>query len=98
MKTNSVLLQLQNIATACEVMHHIQHTPYGFTFFCFETDRFGGCFLQVTVDGDGTIRNTDDQRTMTLDEVRRAVPELRDELLKHRNMAHICELINAEYD
>lgn len=96
MKQYAVLLILTGIAHDAQVLWHKSDTPYGFCFFTFETDRFGGSFLQVTVDNDGNIKNTTDQRQMTIADIKNAVPKLRDELLKHRDLAALADFINSQ--
>lgn len=98
-KQQATLLCLISIAKDSHVDYEIspnRHT--GGAFFTFETDRFGGCFLGLHIDKDGCIANTDDQRQMTLADVKNAVPKLRDELLQQRDMAKVAEFINDQYD
>lgn len=98
-KQQATLLCLISIAKDSHVDYETspnRHT--GGAFFTYETDRFGGCFLGLHIDKDGGIANTDDQRQMTLADVKNAVPKLRDELLQQRDMAKVAEFINDQYD
>lgn len=98
-KQQATLLCLISIAKDSHVDYETSPTRYtGGAFFTFETDRFGGCLLGLHIDKDGGIANTDDQRQMTLGDVKNAVPKLRDELLQHRDMAKVAEFINDQYD
>lgn len=96
-KQQATLLCLISIAKDSHVDYET-HPSAGGAFFTFETDRFGGCFLTLYVQADGTITNTSTQKQMTLGDVKNAVPKLRDELLQHRDMAAVCEFINDQYD
>lgn len=98
-KQQATLLCLISIAKDSHVDYETSPNRYtGGAFFTFETDRFGGCFLTLYVQADGTITNTSTQKQMTLGDVKNAVPKLRDELLQHRDMAAVCEFINDQYD
>lgn len=96
-KQQATLLCLISIAKDSHVDYETSPNRYtGGAFFTFETDRFGGSFLQVTVDNDGNIKNTTDQRQMTIADIKNAVPKLRDELLKHRDLAALADFINSQ--
>ena len=92
-----MLLMLATIARQNNTLYET-HPSAGGAFFTYETDRFGGCFLTLYVQADGTITNTSTQKRMTLGDVQKAVPELRDKLLKHRDLAVLADFINDQYD
>lgn len=73
------------------------HPKYGWTSFAFETDKFGGCYLCVGLKYDGALSDTDTQQPVTLAEIAQKVPELRDKMLRERDMAAVSEFVNNEY-
>lgn len=96
-KQQATLLCLISIAKDSHVDYETSPNRYtGGAFFTFETDRFGGCFLGLHIDKDGAITNTSTQKQMTLGDVKNAVPKLRDELLKHRDLAALADFINSQ--
>lgn len=96
-KQQAALLCLISIAKDSHVDYEIsQNRHTGGAFFTFETDRFGGCFLGLHIGKDGGIVNTTDQRQMTIADIKNAVPKLRDELLKHRDLAALADFINSQ--
>lgn len=97
--------------TACEFIARQQHTfvetreypEYGWASVAFMTDHFGGVYVNLhydlkTCEVVNWYGSKMQLAVTTLKQLRELVERERVKLLKSRNLAHICEMINAEYD
>ena len=96
------LLWLQQVALENQTPYDVQdHPRYGWTSFSYQTDKFGGDYLNLGIRYDGLLFNTDKptmEHTITLGEVRAQVPKLKAEMLKNRDLSKVDEFINEQYD
>lgn len=99
---NQMLWGLRLIAEQNQTPFDAQDIPeYGWTSFTFQTDKFGGDYLNLGIRYDGLLFNTDKpnmEHTITLGEVRAQVPKLRAEMLQKRDLRKVYEFVNEQYD
>lgn len=100
---------LDEMKAWCESLAKSEHTmmqirdynEYGWTGIAFETDAFGGCYLDLHIEHN--TRNAyywlgDEKKYVTTtEEICRLVHEEKEKMLKARDMKGLSEFINSEY-
>lgn len=93
MKTQNYIQNLEalkSLAIKENTMFEINDYPrYNWTAIGFLTDKFGGCYLQIGIDYDGIIFNTEvpnRAKKMTINEIKNILPILHSEMLINRKL------------
>lgn len=95
---NQMLWGLRLIAEQNQTPFDAQDIPeYEWTSFTFQTDKFGGDYMNICLWYDGTMRDNFKKQPITLQEVRTQVPKLKAEMLKNRDLSKVDEFINEQY-